>query len=307
MISIRVWILVIIGVAIPGISADASVIALPESLSNVTSGALESEPSPMLASISSLDNQITNRTDETSKPTATSQGNLSRGIVITNTSINFPCGPNTRNLANGIVITNTSISFPCEITVRFDSFTAYDVHEFYLSSNGEFDLSAFVQGNRIDLTDNSVGGGIWVGTEMPPFGLGDASYNETIYFDPGTEVTVSLPDTQPLSIFTVGQEVDECGRIDFDDPNLENLRQEILQAFKGPPLNWFEAISKYQNNVRVPWYDGSFICAVGSLNDKIGNINQVYEPPDYGAGTHEEISDAGDFALRYTITAKRAE
>jgi hypothetical protein len=65
----------------------------------------------------------------------------------------------------------------------------------------------------VDLTDASTGGGIYTGQDMPPFGLGDVSEGETVYFDPGTEVTVNLPKTLPLSIFTAGQEVDGCGRI----------------------------------------------------------------------------------------------
>jgi hypothetical protein len=38
--------------------------------------------------------------------------------------------------------------------------------------------------------------------------------------------------------------------------------------------------------------------------DDIGNVNKVYEPPGFGVGAQEAISDSGDSILRYTITAK---
>ena len=75
---------------------------------------------------------------------------------------------------------------------------------------------------------------------MPAYGLGDASEGETIYFDPGAEVTVSLPDTLPLSIFTVGQEIDECGRVKFQYYEVE--REKLVETFKNPSLNWLDPI-----------------------------------------------------------------
>ena len=225
------------------------------------------------------DNQTVNRTDETPKPNTTSQGNLAKGIVITNTS--------------------NSISFPYEITVRFDSITVDENHETTSYNNAEYDLSAFVQGIRVDLTDYSTGGGIWVGTEMPPFGLGDASEGETIYFDPGAEVTVYLPDTVPLSIFTVGQEIDECGRVKFQYYEVE--REKLVETFKNPSLNWLDPIYNFLRI--VPSTDYSVICILGSDNDRIGNIIKFYNPVDYGAGAHTRVvSSANDFILRYTIT-----
>jgi hypothetical protein len=86
---------------------------------------------------------------------------------------------------------------------------------------------------------------------------------------------------------------------------MEKLRQGILEAFKGPPLNWFEPIS--EQHEQVPWIDLSYLCAIGSPNDEIGNIIKVYNPPDYGADAQEVVSDSGDYTLRYTITAKRVE
>jgi hypothetical protein len=137
-----------------------------------------------------VDNQTSNRTDETPQPGSALQEKLPRGIIIT----------------------DNSISFPYTVKATFDSITVHENHETTSLNEAEYDISAFVQGIRVDLTDASTGGGIYTGQDMPPFGLGDVSEGETVYFDPGTEVTVNLPKTLPLSIFTVGQEVDECGR-----------------------------------------------------------------------------------------------
>ena len=41
-------------------------------------------------------------------------------------------------------------------------------------------------------------------------------------------------------------------------------------------------------------------CKLNS-NDILGVINKAYEPTAYGAGSHVEKSDKGDFTLRYTI------
>jgi hypothetical protein len=276
--------LAIVGVAILVIPAGASAATSGEGSSNNATSIQSPESITMTPSNLSSDNQLLNRTDETLKPNATLQGNPTRGIIIT----------------------NTSISFPYEITVRFDSITVHDNHEYFSSSNGEYDLSAFVQGNRIDLTDYSTGGAITFGGEMPKFGLGDASEGETIYFDPGAEVTVYLPTTLPLSIFTVGQEVDECGRVDFDDPSSEYYREELVEKFKHQPsnlLDWLEAINHYLY-LMVPSYDNSVVCTFGSNNDRIDNLIKFYGPVDYGAGAHTNVVSnlGGDFTLRYTIT-----
>jgi hypothetical protein len=79
--------------------------------------------------------------------------------------------------------------------------------------------------------------------EMPPLGLGYVSESETLYFDPGTEVTVYLPKTLPPSIFTVGQEVDECGRVHFE--YYEYNKEKLVGTFKDPRLDWLEAIESY--------------------------------------------------------------
>ena len=82
-------------------------------------------------------------------------------------------------------------------------------------------LSAFVQGKRVDLTEGSpastctrlvpgpVGrfGPTYLAQEYPCKALMNAEEGRTYQFNPGTEVTVALLATVPLSIFTVGSEV----------------------------------------------------------------------------------------------------
>ena len=54
--------------------------------------------------------------------------------------------------------------------------------------------TAWEQGVKVGLTDRTRQvNGIWVGQDIPPFGLGDISEGETVTFDPHTEVTVEIP------------------------------------------------------------------------------------------------------------------
>ena len=258
-----------------------------EDSSIITTSTPSPEPITMNISSITLDNQTSkNRTDyQTPKPNTTLQERFSKGIIIP----------------------DSSISFPYKVTVKFDSITVNDNHELTRFGNAEIDISAFVQGIIVDLTDASTRGEIHTG-DMPHTGLGDSSEGETIYFDPGTEVTVYLPRTIPLSIFTAGQEVDGCGRIDFNNPGIENQRLKLVETFKNNRLNWQEAIDKYLYLV-TPSHDYSYYCAYDE-NERLGNLikfygppGQSYEPIGYGAGTHTNVvSDTGDFTLRYTIT-----
>jgi hypothetical protein len=275
--AIFTGVLAILGVAlllIPGASAAPS----GEDSSNITNSTLSPQSITMNPSNIFTDNQTANRIDETPKSNTTSQGDLSRGIVIT----------------------NTSISFPYEVTVRFDSITVNENHATTFLNDAQYDLSAFVQGNRIPLTDRSFRGTCSGVGDPLPCGLGDVSEGETVTFTPGTEVTVYLPTTLELSIFTVGQEVDLCGALDFDNPLAENLRQGLVETFKDDSLNWLEAINTYLNRM-VPSDDLSLICAIDS-NDRLGDIIKFYPPIGYGAGAHTNVvSSTGDFTLRYTI------
>jgi hypothetical protein len=274
MVATITWILTTVAMAILAVSLGALAVSSPEDV-------LGSQPITMNMSNINLNNQTLNRTEETPTPNTTSQEKLARGIVIT----------------------NTSISFPYEVTVRFDSITVRDNHEYSRYNNAEYDLSAFVQGIRIPLTDRSFVGICGGAGDPLPCGLGDASEGETITFTPGTEVTVYLPATLPLSVFTAGQEVDECGIVDFDDPRGEILRQRLVETFKNNSLNWIQTIYEYQNRI-APSDDLSLVCPI-DYNDRIGNIIKFYNPVDYGAGAHTNVySSQSDFILRYTITVK---
>ena len=65
-----------------------------------------------------------------------------------------------------------------------------------------------VQGVRIGLTDRSYVGYSGGSGNPLPCGLGDVSHGETVYFSSLAQVTVDVPETLPLSIFTAGVEVD---------------------------------------------------------------------------------------------------
>ena len=60
--------------------------------------------------------------------------------------------------------------------------------------------------------------------------LGDVSEGETVTFELGTEVTVEIPDTMPLSIFTVGEEIDRCGRGNHPDNQYESINHNSTET-----------------------------------------------------------------------------
>jgi hypothetical protein len=172
-----------------------------------------------------------------------------------------------------------------KITVNFDSVTVHDDHEGVFSGDGEYDLAVYVQGKKISLTDaGGSGGGLW-----------DVSSGETVTFPPGTAVTVDVPGNLPLSIFTVGSEVDGCDRTAFPD----DIKSIIVSIFTSTnPADWAQGVMNIHNYLegRINWVE----CKLNP-NDSIGAINNLYDPTAYGAGSHEEKSDSGDFTLRYSI------
>jgi hypothetical protein len=128
-------------------------------------------------------------------------------------------------------------------------------------------------------------------------------------FARGTELTVSLPSTRPLSVFTVGSEVDLCGRSDFW---ASAARELFGTASDGPTLlddvkrfqEEFSYHSQYgfhDNGVNCPHDDG--IHTPLDPNDRLGLVTRIYPAPGYGAGAHTKVvSDQRDYTLRYTIT-----
>lgn len=111
------------------------------------------------------------------------------------------------------IIPETTIKFTSTVKVKFESIQIQETHDPgpVTPGDGEYDLYAFVQGVPIGLTDRSWKGTCGGASDPLPCGLGDVSHGETVYFTPSAEVTVQIPGTIPLSIFTAGNEVD-CHR-----------------------------------------------------------------------------------------------
>jgi hypothetical protein len=135
-------------------------------------------------------------------------------------------------------------------------------------------------------------------------GLGDVSHGETVYFSPLAEVTVDIPETLPLSIFTAGEEVDRC-RPPY--PDFPGVRPDKMEAIlKQPEETWERSVQDYAIRYSTPRHLGpengySSLCSFFH-NDPLGNIIKFYKPPGYGAGVHEEFAGNADYILRYTIT-----
>ena len=176
-----------------------------------------------------------------------------------------------------------------KVKVTFDSMTVHDDLEGAFSGDGEYDIAAYVQGIKVGLTDAS----------GPGAGLWDVSTGETVYFDPGTEVTV---DTQlPLSIFTVGSEVDSCGRTAFP----ENMQSALLNALeRNSRTVALQEIKVIQDSINGQ-INSAFSCvetAFSSKNDILGVINEVIDITGYGETYHATKSAPGAFTLKYTIS-----
>jgi hypothetical protein len=233
--------------------------AAPDETSNASSIIPSAESITTAPSYLTPSNQSSNQTEEASKPTATIGRQLSPGLLSDLAIISPPP--------------------PHKVKVTFDSMAVHNDHEGALSGDGEYDIAVYVQGIKVGLTDAS----------GPGDGLWDVSSGETVTFNPGTEVTVAIPSTLPLSVMTVGSEVDGCDRTAFP----EDIQDGILRV-----LTLGGALRNIQDEINdgINWIG----CKLNG-NDVLGVINNVYEPTSYGAGSHEEKSDKGDFTLRYTI------
>jgi hypothetical protein len=184
---------------------------------------------------------------------------------------------------------------PYKVKVTFDSVTVHNSHEGSLSGDGEYDLSAYVHGKLVSLTDMS--------RKTGASGLWDVSSGETVRFPPGSEVTVDIEKHLPLSILTVGSEIDECGRTSFPtnlQPQIVTLLtdnwvgQGIIKA-----VNTLNPLGGIQNQIDKAI---NYIGCKFNKNDDIGDIVKAYDAVGYGAGPHFDKSDKGDFSLAYTIS-----
>jgi hypothetical protein len=236
-----------------------------EEMSNLPSGNNSQEGSTDSPSEQILGNQTFNKTEETSKPRMFE-----------------------RELSPDVLKDLQTLTPPLyKVKVVFDSMTVHNDHEGALSGDGEYDIAAYVQGIKVGLTDAS----------GPGDGLWDVSSGESVTFDPGTEVTVDIPAALPLSIFTVGSEVDGCGRTVFPREIQETLN-DLLRIPTGLSL-LLGSFRDVHNDINkaINWVG----CKLNP-NDILGLVNVLYEPTEYGAGAHAEKSDKGDFTLRYTIS-----
>ena len=225
-----------------------------------------------------------------------------------------------------------------KVNVKFDSITVHNDHEGTFSGDGEYVLSAYVHGIKVDLTKLS---------QWRDSGLGDVSSGETVTFPAGNFIGVNIDNTLPLTIVTAGIEDDGCGKPLLPDNiqkvvystvanetaktlGVENGTQGVTTAgsgnkgpstVKGAGAAAGAAAGQYYGGEagamagqivgdKVGGYVESGLdsikCKINS-NDKIGMIDEGYNPPNYGAGPHEVKSDAGDFTLRYTISAQRIQ
>lgn len=205
-----------------------------------------------------------------------------------------------------------------QVKVTFYWLQVHNDHDGLARGAGEWDMAAFVQGIKVPLTDKSWTGicGGFMHDTPPPCGLGDIDGGDTVVFsdqgkplDAGTSVTLQLPRTVPLSIFTAGIEVDDCGRAVFPD---EKAQIALMQLMRDERLDWIHPIQNFISNVRAQ--DNAYsnvpsapICVYSDIfagSDKLGNIIRFYEPIDYGKsdGCTRDKSDSGDYTLCYRIT-----
>lgn len=187
------------------------------------------------------------------------------------------------------------VTAPYKVKVTFTSVTVHNSHEGALSGDGEYDLNAYVHGKLVSLTDMS--------RKTGASGLWDVSSGETVRFPPGSEITVDIEKHLPLSILTVGSEIDECGRTSFPT----NLQPQIVTLLTN---NWVgQGIIKAVNTLNplggIQDQVDKAINYIGcklNKNDDIGDIVKAYDAVGYGAGPHFDKSDKGDFSLAYTIS-----
>ena len=225
--------------------------------------------------------------EEKSKPSLTK-----KAIPFPNLKLATPVTPNSGQLQQG---ESGQLAPPYKVKVTFTSVTVHNPHEGTFSGDGEYDLSVYVHGKLVSLTDMSRkagGSGLW-----------DVSTGETVRFPPGSETSVDIDRILPLSIFTVGSEVDDCGRTSFPS----NLEPQIVTLLKN---NWVgQNIIKAVNTLNplggIQDQIDKAINYIGcklNKNDDIGDIVKAYDAVNYGSGPHFDRSDRGDFSLAYTIS-----
>ena len=210
---------------------------------------------------------------------------------------------------------------PYKIRVIFDRIEVREDHDPITSGCGELDLAAYVQGKLVQLSDAS-------GTPQHPTTLWRvcaqpyAGKTQNVYFKPGTEMTVDIPvevvqtrgDSQPLSIFTVGVEVDNCGKVTWPS-ELQN--EEKILTEKGTTRPYYagvkEKIADIQSHMSEAGKVGDKVCSDINKNDVLRGINILESSSGYGKtlapDTHGNPESSApiqactytDFCLWYSI------
>lgn len=260
------------------------------------------------------DEESTEATEETTNGTTKNQ-NVSTPKIKTLDTLS-----NNKTLSKSGGISTADILPPAyQVKVTFYWLQVHNDHDGTLRGSGEWDMAAFVQGIKVPLTDKSwtgICGGAMHDTP-PPCGLGDIDGGDSVTFsdqgkpiDAGTSVTLQLPRTVPLSIFTAGIEVDDCGRAVFPD---DKEQIKLMQLMRDERLDWIHPIQNFihevaaQDNLYTVTPLSDPICGYSDLlagSDKLGNIIRFYEPVDYGKSDRciQDKSDSGDYTLCYRIT-----
>jgi hypothetical protein len=217
-------------------------------------------------------------------------------------------------------LTATNLSY--KVKINFRSIIVFNDHDPIGSGCGEYDLAAYVQGYRVLPVSDPA---LWhVCAESAPggtelfFGYNTFEYGAFVA-KPGE----SFWDLPPLSIMTIGVEVDDCGKVTW--PKEIKEIKDIL-ADKGATRPYYagakEKIAKIQSDMTwfaqgggivLPNYAQYLHCTASNKNDMLSSINDLYYPPSYGSQgpivisyqpvRGHYISAAGeDFYLTYDIT-----
>lgn len=214
-------------------------------------------------------------------------------------------------------VTGPLVAAPISYNMKiiFNYIDVCEDHENYLpSGDGEWDLIAYVQGKKVDLTAAS-------DNRLWDISSGH-DCNTRVHFKPGTEVTVEIPpefletprDARPLSIFTVGSEVDGCLKSSLPS-QLDNVIQILSDKSTTRPYyaDAKDKIAKIQSDINAGLNDAC-LGNVNNKNDILGTISGFYSPPgyEYGlkagtgrpdvAGPIYHRSSTGDFGLWYSVS-----
>ena len=173
-----------------------------------------------------------------------------------------------------------------DVNVKLNSITVYNNHEGFGRGTGEIHLIAFVHGYAYDLTGATSFGvcGYGFPSGGPPLhcgGLWDASEDITLPFRSGSSMSVRLPNGVPLTIFTLGEEVDGCSSgLHKYLPDLRKFGSGwYLTAFTDQQYDWQNAkrdIAEFQKQIGKP-----ATCSGADDNDALGTINEVYQAPNF--------------------------